>query len=105
MFSDVWSENVGNVALFERLKEIHSNPPILYYGFNFNFIMHQKPGFSAQNFHTKKSPPWEGDTPSHTIPLGAQYITETPPPHPFVLYSYKEQLLWKPVYNRQPETI
>ena len=32
MFSDVWSENA---ALFERLMEIHSNPPILYYGFNF----------------------------------------------------------------------
>ena len=32
MFSDVWSENA---ALFERLMEIHSNPPILYYhGFN-----------------------------------------------------------------------
>ena len=31
MFSDdVWSENA---ALFERLMEIHSNPPILYYGF------------------------------------------------------------------------
>ena len=26
--SDVWSENV---ALFERLMEIHSNPPILHY--------------------------------------------------------------------------
>ena len=31
MLSDVWSENA---ALFERLMEIHSNPPILYYGFN-----------------------------------------------------------------------
>ena len=31
LFSDVWSENA---ALFERLMEIHSNPPILYYGFN-----------------------------------------------------------------------
>ena len=30
MFSDVWSENA---TLFERLLEIHSNPPILYYGF------------------------------------------------------------------------
>ena len=29
--SDVWSENA---ALFERLMEIQSNPPILYYGFN-----------------------------------------------------------------------
>ena len=29
-FSDVWSENAAH---FERLKEIHSNPPILYYGF------------------------------------------------------------------------
>ena len=34
MFSDVWSENA---ALYhERLMEIHSNPPILYYGFNHN---------------------------------------------------------------------
>ena len=33
LFSDIWSENA---ALFERLLEIHSNPPILYYGFNFN---------------------------------------------------------------------
>ena len=31
MSSDVWSENA---ALFERLMKIHSNPPILYYGFN-----------------------------------------------------------------------
>ena len=31
LFSDVWSENA---TLFERLMEIHSNPPILYYGFN-----------------------------------------------------------------------
>ena len=28
---NVWSENA---PLFERLMEIHSNPPILYYGFN-----------------------------------------------------------------------
>ena len=28
--SDVWSENA---ALFERMIEIHSNPPVLYYGF------------------------------------------------------------------------
>ena len=27
-----WSENA---ALFERLMEIHSSPPVLYYGFNF----------------------------------------------------------------------
>ena len=30
MFSNVWSENT---ALFERLMEIHSNSPKLYYGF------------------------------------------------------------------------
>ena len=30
LFSDVWSENA---ALFERLVEIHSNPPILYFEF------------------------------------------------------------------------
>ena len=30
MFSDVWSENA---AQFERLMEMNSNPPILYYGF------------------------------------------------------------------------
>ena len=30
LFSDVWSENA---ALFERLVKIHSNPPILYFGF------------------------------------------------------------------------
>ena len=30
-FSNVWSENT---ALFERLMEIHSNAPKLYYGFN-----------------------------------------------------------------------
>ena len=35
MFSDVWSENA---ALFERLMEIHSNPPILYNGFNCAFF-------------------------------------------------------------------
>ena len=31
MFSNIWSENT---ALFERLMEIHSNSPKLYYGFN-----------------------------------------------------------------------
>ena len=36
MFSDVWSENA---ELFERLMEIHSNPPILYYGFKIIMIM------------------------------------------------------------------
>ena len=30
MLSDVWSDNA---PLFKRLMEIHSNPPILYYGF------------------------------------------------------------------------
>ena len=30
MFSDLWNVNA---ALFERLMAIHSNPPILYYGF------------------------------------------------------------------------
>ena len=35
MFSNVWSENT---ALFERLMEIHSNSPKLYYGFN---VFHQ----------------------------------------------------------------
>ena len=30
LFSNVWSENT---ALFERLMEIHSNSPKLYYGF------------------------------------------------------------------------
>ena len=35
MFSDVWNENT---ALFERLMEIHSNPPILYYGLIVNFV-------------------------------------------------------------------
>ena len=30
LFSNVWGENS---VLFERLMEIHSNPPILYYGF------------------------------------------------------------------------
>ena len=31
MFSNVWSENT---ALFERLMEIHSDSPNLYYGVN-----------------------------------------------------------------------
>ena len=31
LFPDIWSEHA---ALFERLMEIHSNPPILYFGFN-----------------------------------------------------------------------
>ena len=31
LFSNVWRENA---ALFKRLMKIHSNPPILYYGFN-----------------------------------------------------------------------
>ena len=35
MFSDVWSENA---ALFKRLMDIYSPPPILYYGFK-DFII------------------------------------------------------------------
>ena len=35
---------------------------------NFNFIMHPKPGFSTPKIQ-KGSPSWEGDTPSHTLPL------------------------------------
>ena len=31
-----WSENA---TLFERLMEIHSNPPIIYYGFNVFFCL------------------------------------------------------------------
>ena len=34
MLSYVWSENA---AFFVRLMEIHSNPPILYYGFYLDF--------------------------------------------------------------------
>ena len=34
LFYDVWSENAG---LFKRLMKIHSNPPILYYGFDRKF--------------------------------------------------------------------
>ena len=54
--SDVWSENA---ALFERLMEIHSNPPILYYGFlkqtkktkeNLGFISNAK-SHLQKNFH------------------------------------------------------
>ena len=39
LFSNVWSENT---ALFERLMEIHSNSPKLYYGFkeNLNYTKH-----------------------------------------------------------------
>ena len=33
LMSGLWSENA---ALFKRLMNIHSNLPILYYGFNFN---------------------------------------------------------------------
>ena len=50
---------------------------------NLNLIMHKKTVFSTQI--SKKSPPWEGDTPSHTLPLGVQYsllnntTTETVP--------------------------
>ena len=44
MFSNVWSENT---ALFERLMEIHSNSPKLYYGFKFRFwitiFVHSEP--------------------------------------------------------------
>ena len=35
LFSNVWSENT---ALFERLMEIHSNSPKLYYGFKIAII-------------------------------------------------------------------
>ena len=39
LLSDVQSENA---TLFERLVEIHSNPPILYYGLNRHINMHIK---------------------------------------------------------------
>ena len=42
MFSNVWSENT---ALFERLMEIHSNAPKLYYGFK---TMKQTIGYSIR---------------------------------------------------------
>ena len=35
---------------------------------NFNFIMHPKPGFSTSKIQ-QSSPSWEGDNPSHTLPL------------------------------------
>ena len=35
LFSNVWSENT---ALFERLMEIHSNSPKLYYGFKEYYV-------------------------------------------------------------------
>ena len=34
-FFDVWSENA---ALFKRFMKINSNPSILYYGFNCQFV-------------------------------------------------------------------
>ena len=40
---------------------------------NFNLIMHTKNLYFGTQI-SKKSPPWEGDTPSHTLPLGVQYI-------------------------------
>ena len=36
LFSDVWSENA---ALSKRLMKIHSNPPILNYGFNACYVL------------------------------------------------------------------
>ena len=39
----------------------------------------QKPIFSTHI--SKKSPPCEGDTPSHTFPLGVQYIAFRPTPY------------------------
>ena len=39
LFSDVWSENA---ALFKKLMKIHSNPPILYYGFVVIYRVAQK---------------------------------------------------------------
>ena len=42
----VWSENA---ALFERLMEIHSNQPILYYGFNVEICV----GFGKQSWRSK----------------------------------------------------
>ena len=38
LFSNVWSENT---ALFERLMEIHSNSPKLYYGFKMELDVEQ----------------------------------------------------------------
>ena len=37
LFCGLWSENA---ALFERLMKIHSNPPILYYGFNSGMLVY-----------------------------------------------------------------
>ena len=46
MFVDVWSENT---ALFERLTKIHSNPPKLYYGFNFKMMHNVNNGRHGNN--------------------------------------------------------
>ena len=43
MFSDVWSENA---APFERLMEIYSSPPILYYGFKLTSLKMQNNAIS-----------------------------------------------------------
>ena len=55
MFSNVWSENT---ALFERLMEIHSNSPKLYYGFKEYIKAYQCPNminFDSVNFSEGRS--------------------------------------------------
>ena len=44
-----WCLGSENAALFERLMEFHSNPPILYYGFKAVFIIFPK---LETRFHT-----------------------------------------------------
>ena len=48
MFSDVWSDHT---ALFERVIEIHSNPPILYY----TALIWQKEASDKSDISRKKS--------------------------------------------------
>ena len=83
MFSDVSSENA---ALSERLMEIHSHPPILYYGFKGNST-----SFRLAQFSKYSGTCYNKD--SRTIKLTVLYQGEKP--------SYKEvEPVKSPHYER-----
>ena len=83
LFSDIWS---GNAGLVERLMEIHSNPPILYYSFKvmwyhrsiFSFMLklawgeeHYNSGFiHVYLISGKVETNWLCNTVTWTIPFG-----------------------------------
>ena len=77
MFSNVWSENT---ALFERLMEIHSNSPKLYYGFNVIYLgsMHLHKASCVQLPGDCLSQAAAIEVEGHAMAVGYQVATPVP---------------------------